>query len=119
MYVFLPRQLIFAHYSLMLVNDLRWKQSISKYGRNGMVRLKFTGSLEKRSLMRLKLGVVSLVLFLLSVLFLILMTLFEFRLTRFSLTGERILSLFLLVVPAVMGVVCGLLSIARKSPRPG
>jgi hypothetical protein len=67
--------------------------------------------------MKLKLGVISLVLFLLSVLFLILMTVFESTLTDFSLTGERILGLVLLVVPAVIGVVCGLLSIARKESR--
>ena len=67
--------------------------------------------------MKFKLGAISLVLFLLSVLFLTLMTLFESTLTGFSLTGERILSLLLLVVPAVIGVVCGLLSIARNESR--
>lgn len=68
--------------------------------------------------MKLRLGAASLVLFLLSVLFLILMTLLESGLAGLSLTGERILSLLLLVLPAIVGTLFGVLSILRKESRP-
>ena len=63
------------------------------------------------------LGVKSLSLFLVSVLFLILLTLFESSLASLSLTAERILSLLLLVLPAVLGIVFGIVSIVRKESR--
>jgi hypothetical protein len=68
--------------------------------------------------MKLSLGTKSLVFFLLSVLFLVLLTVFESSLAGLSLTTERILSLLLLVVPAVIGIVFGVLSILRKESRP-
>jgi len=67
--------------------------------------------------MKLNLGTKSLLLFLLSVLFLVLLTLFESSLTGLSLTAERIISLLLLVVPAMIGVLFGVLSIIRKESR--
>lgn len=67
--------------------------------------------------MKLSLGVTSLALFLLSVLFVILLTLFESSLVGLSLTEERIISLLLLVLPAVSGMICGFLSIVRREAR--
>ena len=67
--------------------------------------------------MKLTLGATSLVLFLLSVSFLLLLTLFEASLARLSLTAEKILSFFLLVMPAGIGAGFGLLSITRKESR--
>jgi hypothetical protein len=67
--------------------------------------------------MKLSLGVKSLVLLLLSTLFLVLLTLFESSLTGLSLTAERIISLLLLVLPATIGVVFGILSVVRKESR--
>ena len=64
--------------------------------------------------MNINLGAKSLALFAVSVLFLILITLFESSLSGMSLTTEKILSALLLVVPAVMGIVLGVLSINRK-----
>jgi hypothetical protein len=67
--------------------------------------------------MKLSLGVKSLALLLLSTLFLVLLTLFESSLTGLSLTAERTISLLLLVLPAMMGIVFGILSIVRKESR--
>jgi hypothetical protein len=64
--------------------------------------------------MKLSLGVKSLSLFLVSVLFLLLLTLFESSLTGLSLTAERTISLLLLVLPAMMGIIFGMLSVVRK-----
>jgi len=64
--------------------------------------------------MNMGLGAKSLVLFAVSVLFLILITLFESSLSGMSLSAEKILSALLLVVPAVLGIVLGVLSINRK-----
>ena len=63
-------------------------------------------------------GMKSIIFFLISVLFLILLTLFESSLAGLSLSAERILSLLLLVVPAIIGIVFGVLSIVRKESRP-
>ena len=63
--------------------------------------------------MNMSLGAKSLALFALSVLFLILITLFESSLSGMSLTTEKILSVLLLVAPAVMGMVLGVLGIIR------
>ena len=68
--------------------------------------------------MELNLGTKSLLFFLLSVLLLVLLTLFESSLIALSLTAERITSLLLLVVPAMIGIVFGVLSIVRKESRP-
>jgi hypothetical protein len=68
--------------------------------------------------MKSSLGMRSIIFFLLSVLFLILLTVFETSLAGLSLTAERIISLLLLVAPAVIGAVFGVLSIVRKESRP-
>jgi len=68
--------------------------------------------------MKLSLSAKSIVSFLLAVFFLILLTLFESSLAGLSLTTERILSFLLLVVPAVIGVIFGVLSVLHKEPRP-
>jgi hypothetical protein len=67
--------------------------------------------------MNLKLSTLSILFFFLSVLFLLLLTQFESSLAGLSLTDERILSLLLLVVPALVGIVFGVLSILRKESR--
>ena len=64
--------------------------------------------------MKMGLGAKSLALFALSVLFLVLLTMFESSLSELSLTAERTLSLLLLVVPALIGVVIGVLGIRRR-----
>ena len=67
--------------------------------------------------MKLSLGTKSILFFLLAVLFLVLLTLFEPSLAALSQTVERILSLLLLVLPAIIGIVFGVLSLARKESR--
>ncbi|HXQ33402.1 MAG TPA: hypothetical protein VN843_05220 [Anaerolineales bacterium] len=67
--------------------------------------------------MKLSFGAKSLVFFALSVLFLVLITLFESALTGMSLTAERLISALLLVVPGVIGIVFGVLSMLRNEPR--
>lgn len=64
--------------------------------------------------MNISLGAKSLALFAVSILFLILITLFESSLSGMSLTAEKILSWLLLVLPGVIGIVFGVLSIVRK-----
>ena len=68
--------------------------------------------------MKFSLGVKSLTLFLVSVLFLVLLTLFESWLTGLSLAAERTISLLMLVVPAMAGIVFGIMSIVRKESQP-
>ena len=67
--------------------------------------------------MKTGLGAKSLALFAVSVLFLILITLFEASLSGMSLTAEKLLSALILVVPAVIGIVLGVLAINRKEPN--
>ena len=67
--------------------------------------------------MHSNLGAKSIFFFILSVLLLILLTLFESSLAGLSLSAEKMLSLLLLVVPAVIGAVFGVLSIVRKESR--
>ena len=67
--------------------------------------------------MNSSLAVKSLLLFGLSVVFLVLLTLFESSLLGLSDTTERALSALLLVVPGVVGVVLGVLSIRRKEMK--
>lgn len=64
--------------------------------------------------MKMNFGAKSLALFLVSVLFLVLLTLFESSLQGLSITVERIISMLLLVVPALIGVVLGILGIRRR-----
>jgi len=68
--------------------------------------------------MKWSLSAKSIGLFLVAVLFLILLTLFESLLSSLSLRTERILSFLLLVVPAVIGAIFGVLSLVQKEPRP-
>jgi len=65
----------------------------------------------------MSLGAKSLTLFASSILFLVLLTIFESLLSGISLTAERIISALLLVLPGVIGVVFGVLSLIRKEPR--
>ena len=67
--------------------------------------------------MKWSLSTKSILFFLLSVLFLVLLTLLESFMTGLSLSAERILSFFVLVVPAAIGIIFGTLSIVRKEPR--
>ena len=67
--------------------------------------------------MKLSRGAQSILLFVLSIVFLFLLTLFESSLAGMSLTAERIISALLLVLPGVIGVVLGVLSLLRKEPR--
>lgn len=63
------------------------------------------------------LGAKSLALFVVSVLFLILLTLFESLFLNLSITGERILSFLLLVLPALFGVVFGVMGLRAREDR--
>jgi len=67
--------------------------------------------------MNIGLGAKSLALFAVSVLFLILITLFEASLSGMSLPAEKLLSALILVVPAVIGIVLGVLAINLKEPN--
>ena len=67
--------------------------------------------------MNLSLGAKSIALFGLSFLFLLLLTLFESSLSGLSLTAEKAISALLLVLPGVIGVVFGILSIIRKESK--
>jgi len=71
----------------------------------------------RRIFMKLSLGMKSILLFVLAIVFLILLTLFETSLAGLAMTTERIISLLLLVLPGVIGVVYGVLSIVRKEPK--
>ena len=67
--------------------------------------------------MKLSLGTKSLFIFLLSVLLLVLLTVFESSLTGLSVTAERTISFLLLVLPAIIGIGFGIMSIVRKESR--
>ena len=69
--------------------------------------------------MKSSLAAKSLLLFGLSIVFLVLLTLFESSLGGISATTERVISAFLLVVPGIVGVVLGVLSIQRKELKNG
>ena len=62
-------------------------------------------------------GVKSLALFVIAVLFLFLLTLFESSLLNLSIMAERILSLLLLVVPALIGILFGVMGVRAKEDR--
>jgi hypothetical protein len=68
--------------------------------------------------MKLRLGVQSLILFVLSCVFLSLLTLLEFWLSNLSPTGERIISVLLLIVPGSIGVIAGVASLRRQELPP-
>jgi len=67
--------------------------------------------------MKLGLAAKSIALFVLSVLFLILLTLFEPSFSGMSLRAEKAISTLLLVLPGVIGVIFGVLSIIRKESK--
>lgn len=69
--------------------------------------------------MKLSMAAASLVLFLVSLFLLVLLTLFESSLSGLSTTAERLLSALLLVLPAVLGAVFGVLSILRREASRG
>jgi len=60
----------------------------------------------------------SLALFVIAVLFLVFLTLFESSLIAMSGAAERFLSTILLVLPGIVGVVLGALSLRRNEMKP-
>jgi len=64
--------------------------------------------------MERKFALASFVLFGLSVLLLILLTIFDPVLAGLSFTTQRALTFLLLVLPAGMGIVLGIMSLSRK-----
>jgi hypothetical protein len=69
--------------------------------------------------MKLSLAAGSLLVFGLAVVLLIMLTLFESALIRMSPEAERIISLLGLVLPAAIGIVVGVRSLARREGRAG
>ncbi|HSL45625.1 MAG TPA: hypothetical protein VK897_19480 [Anaerolineales bacterium] len=67
--------------------------------------------------MKRNLATRSLLLFGLSIVFLVLLTLFESASVGMSLQGERTITFLLLVMPAALGVVLGILSLRRGEGR--
>ena len=67
---------------------------------------------------KMALASLSVVLFLVSLAMLLLLTLFESAFLGMPTAVERIVSGLLLVLPAVIGVVLGVLSLYRKEPKP-
>ena len=64
------------------------------------------------------LGARSILLFVLSCVFLMVLTLFESAFSGLSLSVERIISALLLVLPGVVGIIFGVMSLRRKElPR--
>jgi hypothetical protein len=68
--------------------------------------------------MKLSLGSKSILLFVLSFVFLLVLTFFESSLSGISITMERIISALFLVVPGIIGVILGIMSLTRKESRP-
>jgi hypothetical protein len=60
----------------------------------------------------------SMLLFLVSLAMLWILTLFESFLSGLTTSVERLLSALILVLPAAVGVVFGILSLRRKEPKP-
>ena len=67
--------------------------------------------------MDLSLGARSMILFGLSVIFLFLLTLFEGLFSGMSTSVERVISFLILVLPGVVGVILGILSLIRKESQ--
>jgi len=68
--------------------------------------------------MKRSLGSKSILLFVLSFVFLLVLTFFESSLSGISITMERIISALFLVVPGIIGVIVGIISLTRKESRP-
>jgi len=67
--------------------------------------------------MKLSLAAKSIALFGLSVSFLLFLTLFESLFSGMSLTAEKVISVLLLVLPGLIGIRFGVLSIVRNESR--
>lgn len=67
--------------------------------------------------MKWSLAAASLTLFVVSILFLLFLTVFESSLADMSLATERFVSAMLLVLPAVVGVMLGVMSLLRKEVK--
>lgn len=64
--------------------------------------------------MRVSYAARSLVMFIVTIVFFVLLTAFESSLADIPLTAERIITGLLLVLPPIIGVIFGLLSLLRK-----
>lgn len=73
--------------------------------------------ISRRAYLKMTFGAKSLVLFVLSVLILVLLTLFESSLSGMLPTTERVISALLLILPGIVGIIFGVMSILRKEPR--
>jgi hypothetical protein len=60
----------------------------------------------------------SILMFIISLAMLWILTLFESFLSGLTTSMERLVSALILVLPAVVGVVFGILSLQRKEPKP-
>jgi hypothetical protein len=60
----------------------------------------------------------SLTMFMVSIVFLVLLTVFEATFSGMPVTAERIVSGLVLVLPGILGVIFGLLSLLRRESRP-
>ena len=72
----------------------------------------------KEKNMKSSLASKSMLLFLVSLAMLWILTLFESFLSGLTTSVERLLSALILVLPAVVGVVFGILSLRRREPKP-
>jgi len=68
--------------------------------------------------MNLSLGAKSIALLFISVIFLVLLTVFETFIAGLPATAERIIAVLFLVLPAVIGVNFGIVSLVRKESKP-
>ena len=72
----------------------------------------------KEKNMKSSLASKSMLLFLVSLAILWILTLFESFLSGLTTSVERLLSALILVLPAAVGVVFGILSLRRREPKP-
>ena len=72
----------------------------------------------KEKNMKSSLASKSMLLFLVSLAILWILTLFESFLSGLNTSVERLLSALILVLPAAVGVVFGILSLRRREPKP-
>jgi hypothetical protein len=68
--------------------------------------------------MKPNLASTSILLFIISLAMLWILTLFESFLSGLTTVMERLISALILVLPAAIGVVFGILSLRRKEPKP-